>query len=201
MPAITVEDITVLPRIPAPDPATVANARSGASRARRRATRARGSRFAAPSRGVDLGALDPFIHLDQMGEVEYAPGEPKGTPVASASRLRDRHVHDGRHVRARRLQRRRRRDHQRRHAVDDRRRGHPAHREAARGARRHRRPVPRHPALGEPARRPEVGTAALPGHPRSRGRPAGFGRRRSARAGDRRRIGRVMPGPASPTRR
>ena len=30
--------------------------------------------------GVDLGELDPFIHLDQMGEVEYAPGEPKGTP-------------------------------------------------------------------------------------------------------------------------
>jgi len=30
--------------------------------------------------GVDLKDLDPFIHLDQMGEVEYAPGEPKGTP-------------------------------------------------------------------------------------------------------------------------
>jgi len=30
--------------------------------------------------GVDLTDLDPFIHLDQMGEVEYAPGEPKGTP-------------------------------------------------------------------------------------------------------------------------
>jgi redox-sensitive bicupin YhaK (pirin superfamily) len=29
---------------------------------------------------VDLRALDPFIHMDQMGEVEYAPGEPKGTP-------------------------------------------------------------------------------------------------------------------------
>jgi redox-sensitive bicupin YhaK (pirin superfamily) len=29
--------------------------------------------------GVDLRDLDPFIHLDQMGEVEYAPGEPKGT--------------------------------------------------------------------------------------------------------------------------
>jgi redox-sensitive bicupin YhaK (pirin superfamily) len=29
---------------------------------------------------VDLGQLDPFIHMDQMGEVEYAPGEPKGTP-------------------------------------------------------------------------------------------------------------------------
>jgi redox-sensitive bicupin YhaK (pirin superfamily) len=23
--------------------------------------------------------LDPFVHMDQMGEVEYAPGEPKGT--------------------------------------------------------------------------------------------------------------------------
>ena len=30
--------------------------------------------------GVDLAALDPFVHLDQMGEVDYAPGEPKGTP-------------------------------------------------------------------------------------------------------------------------
>ena len=30
--------------------------------------------------GVDLALLDPFVHLDQMGEVEFAPGEPKGTP-------------------------------------------------------------------------------------------------------------------------
>ena len=30
--------------------------------------------------GVDSSSLDPFIHMDQMGEVEYAPGEPKGTP-------------------------------------------------------------------------------------------------------------------------
>jgi redox-sensitive bicupin YhaK (pirin superfamily) len=29
--------------------------------------------------GVSQRALDPFIHMDQMGEVEYAPGEPKGT--------------------------------------------------------------------------------------------------------------------------
>jgi redox-sensitive bicupin YhaK (pirin superfamily) len=27
-----------------------------------------------------MTALDPFVHMDQMGEVEYAPGEPKGTP-------------------------------------------------------------------------------------------------------------------------
>jgi len=30
--------------------------------------------------GVSAADLDPFIHMDQMGEVEYAPGEPKGTP-------------------------------------------------------------------------------------------------------------------------
>jgi redox-sensitive bicupin YhaK (pirin superfamily) len=30
--------------------------------------------------GADLATLDPFVHMDQMGEVDYAPGEPKGTP-------------------------------------------------------------------------------------------------------------------------
>jgi redox-sensitive bicupin YhaK (pirin superfamily) len=30
--------------------------------------------------GVARAHLDPFVHLDQMGAVEYAPGEPKGTP-------------------------------------------------------------------------------------------------------------------------
>jgi quercetin 2,3-dioxygenase len=29
--------------------------------------------------GVPLEDLDPFIHMDQMGEVDYAPGEPRGT--------------------------------------------------------------------------------------------------------------------------
>jgi len=30
--------------------------------------------------GVSMRDLDPFVHMDQMGEVEYAAGEPKGTP-------------------------------------------------------------------------------------------------------------------------
>ncbi len=30
--------------------------------------------------GVTDADLDPFIHMDQMGEVDYGPGEPKGTP-------------------------------------------------------------------------------------------------------------------------
>ncbi|ORB29295.1 pirin family protein [Mycolicibacterium parafortuitum] len=29
--------------------------------------------------GVNPRELDPFIHMDQMGEVEYEPGEPRGT--------------------------------------------------------------------------------------------------------------------------
>jgi redox-sensitive bicupin YhaK (pirin superfamily) len=80
MPAITVDDITLLPRIPASDPV---QARQRAVRGVTTAPRGfEGDGF--PVRrafaGVDLGELDPFIHLDQMGEVEYAPGEPKGTP-------------------------------------------------------------------------------------------------------------------------
>jgi redox-sensitive bicupin YhaK (pirin superfamily) len=80
MPAVTVSDITVLPRVHQPDPAVASE------RAVRSVTSApsgyEGEGF--PVRrafaGVDMRDLDPFIHMDQMGEVEYAPGEPKGTP-------------------------------------------------------------------------------------------------------------------------
>jgi redox-sensitive bicupin YhaK (pirin superfamily) len=79
MPAVTVSDITTLARVPAPAP-------EATERAVRSVTDApsgfEGEGF--PVRrafaGVDLSLLDPFVHLDQMGEVDYAPGEPKGTP-------------------------------------------------------------------------------------------------------------------------
>jgi len=29
--------------------------------------------------GVPLSELDPFIHMDQMGSIDYGPGEPRGT--------------------------------------------------------------------------------------------------------------------------
>jgi redox-sensitive bicupin YhaK (pirin superfamily) len=29
--------------------------------------------------GVNLADLDPFVHMDQMGEIDYAPYEPRGT--------------------------------------------------------------------------------------------------------------------------
>ena len=80
MPAVSVDDITVLPRIPAPDP-TVARHRSVVSLTTA-PSGVEGDGF--PVRRAFAGAyledLDPFIHLDQMGEVEYAPGEAKGTP-------------------------------------------------------------------------------------------------------------------------
>ena len=77
MPAVTVPDILVLPRVAAgPD---------AAPRPVRSVTRAphglEGEGF--PVRRAFAGAsyaeLDPFLHLDQMGEVEYSPGEAKGT--------------------------------------------------------------------------------------------------------------------------
>jgi quercetin 2,3-dioxygenase len=78
MPAVTTDTLS-LPRVSTPDPAS-----------RRRPVR---SVTTAPSglegegfpvrrafAGVSLDELDPFVHMDQMGEVDYAPGEPKGTP-------------------------------------------------------------------------------------------------------------------------
>jgi redox-sensitive bicupin YhaK (pirin superfamily) len=80
MPAVTVENPLALPRVPLTDPAldrhrpvvSVTTAPSGLE--------GEGFPVRRAFAGVDLRALDPFIHMDQMGEVDYGPGEPKGTP-------------------------------------------------------------------------------------------------------------------------
>ncbi len=79
MPAVTVDNILTLPRVgePVVDAPTrpvlsVTTAPQGFE--------GEGFPVRRAFAGVDLAALDPFIHMDQMGEVEYAPGEPKGTP-------------------------------------------------------------------------------------------------------------------------
>ena len=59
--------------------------------------------------GVNVADLDPFIHMDQMGEVDYAPGRAEGHRLAPPPGLRDRHLHDRRHLPAPGLPRRRRR--------------------------------------------------------------------------------------------
>jgi redox-sensitive bicupin YhaK (pirin superfamily) len=78
MPAITVADLTVLDRLrepglgdqprPVRKISTAPQGYEGEGFPVRRA-------FA----GIDLQQLDPFVMMDQMGEVEYAPGEAKGT--------------------------------------------------------------------------------------------------------------------------
>ena len=79
MPAVTVEDITTLARIPAPGPHALERSVSSVTSAPS-GHEGEGFPVRRAFAGVDLRALDPFVHLDQMGEVEYAPGEPKGTP-------------------------------------------------------------------------------------------------------------------------
>ena len=80
MPAITVDDITILQRVPEPDP-TLARQRPVRSVTNApRGLEGEGFPVRRAFAGVDLADLDPFVHMDQMGEVEYAPGEPKGTP-------------------------------------------------------------------------------------------------------------------------
>jgi redox-sensitive bicupin YhaK (pirin superfamily) len=80
MPAITVDDITTLDRIPAIDPATTRFRRVRTVTTAPSGLEGEGFPVRRAFHGVDLAELDPFVHMDQMGEVEYAPGEPKGTP-------------------------------------------------------------------------------------------------------------------------
>jgi redox-sensitive bicupin YhaK (pirin superfamily) len=78
MPAVTVEDTTTLARVPVPAPRTVRRRTRSVTTAPS-AYEGEGFPVRRAFAGVDLRDLDPFIHMDQMGEVEYAPGEPKGT--------------------------------------------------------------------------------------------------------------------------
>jgi quercetin 2,3-dioxygenase len=79
MPAVTVPDNLALPRIEAPGaesavlrPVTrVSDAPSGLE--------GEGFPVRRAFAGASVAELDPFVHMDQMGEVEYGPGEPKGT--------------------------------------------------------------------------------------------------------------------------
>ena len=80
MPAVTVPDLLVLPRIPRPDRSREASRPVVSVTSAPRGLEGEGFPVRRAFAGVDLTALDPFVHMDQMGEVEYAPGEPKGTP-------------------------------------------------------------------------------------------------------------------------
>jgi len=79
MPAITVDDVLVLPRISEPDPAVTTARPTRSVTTAPRGFEGEGFPVKRAFAGVDLRDLDPFIHMDQMGEVEWEPGEAKGT--------------------------------------------------------------------------------------------------------------------------
>jgi redox-sensitive bicupin YhaK (pirin superfamily) len=79
MPAVTVENPLTLPRLPQPLDAvrerqvlTITTAPSGFE--------GEGFPVRRALATIKSQYLDPFIMMDQMGEVDYEPGEPKGTP-------------------------------------------------------------------------------------------------------------------------
>jgi redox-sensitive bicupin YhaK (pirin superfamily) len=78
MPAVTVEDTLSLPKVAVAPDAVVRPVRSVTTAPS--GFEGEGFPVRRAFAGVDLADLDPFVHMDQMGEVEYAPGEPKGTP-------------------------------------------------------------------------------------------------------------------------
>jgi len=77
MPAVTADTLT-LPRLPE---ATPIEAERPVKRVTTAPSAFEGEGF--PVRrafaGVPTDELDPFIHMDQMGAVDYGPGEPRGT--------------------------------------------------------------------------------------------------------------------------
>jgi quercetin 2,3-dioxygenase len=80
MPAISVDDPLTLPVVPEPDPATTTERPVRSVTTAPAGFEGEGFPVRRAFAGVSSADLDPFIHMDQMGEVEYAPGEPKGTP-------------------------------------------------------------------------------------------------------------------------
>ncbi|HZQ33515.1 MAG TPA: pirin family protein [Mycobacterium sp.] len=77
MPAITADTLT-LPRIAAASHAETERAVRSITTGPR-GFEGEGFPVVRAFAGVPAAALDPFVHMDQMGEVEYQPGEPRGT--------------------------------------------------------------------------------------------------------------------------
>src|SRR5438309_5726075 len=79
MPAVTAPSNIVLPRVTSLDPgrSTLRGVRSITTSPR--GFEGEGFPVRRAFAGVSQAALDPFIHMDQMGAVDYGPGEPRGT--------------------------------------------------------------------------------------------------------------------------
>jgi len=79
VPAVTVDNPLELPKVTAPSPEARPRRVKSITSAPR-GLEGEGFPVRRAFAGIDLADLDPFIHMDQMGEIDYGPGEPKGTP-------------------------------------------------------------------------------------------------------------------------
>ncbi|MFW0796242.1 pirin family protein [Gordonia sp. CPCC 205515] len=77
MPAVTADTVT-LPHLPAPALGDTERTVKSVTRGPR-GYEGEGFPVVRAFAGASVADLDPFIHMDQMGEVDYEPGEPKGT--------------------------------------------------------------------------------------------------------------------------
>ncbi|HEY3117627.1 MAG TPA: pirin family protein, partial [Chloroflexota bacterium] len=81
MPAITVENLLVLPRIPRPDPARSVMRPVEWVATAQKTLEGAGFPVRRPFPGqIPPEVSDPFLLLDHIGAIEYAPGEAKGAP-------------------------------------------------------------------------------------------------------------------------
>ena len=199
MPAVTADTIK-LPHITRIRPDSVPRGVLGTVDA---PTRLEGEGFQVrrPFPGIDLSIADPFLLLDHLGAVEYAPGEAKGAPD---------HPHRGFETVT--------------YIID----GAIEHRDSIGGGGTitdgatqwmtagagivHSemppeylvaswRPVPRRPAVGQPAGLAQVVTAALPGHRAPARSPCSPRPTAAPWSAHRRRARRATPAPDRPTRR
>jgi redox-sensitive bicupin YhaK (pirin superfamily) len=80
MPAASTDNILLLPRIPRPDPAVTTQRPVVQVVTAPTTLEGEGFQVRRPFPGVDFQGADPFLLLDHLGAVEYAPGEAKGAP-------------------------------------------------------------------------------------------------------------------------
>jgi redox-sensitive bicupin YhaK (pirin superfamily) len=80
MPAVQVDDIRGLPRITSIDTNVAINRRVLTVTDAPRMLEGAGFEVRRAFSGIDLRLADPFLLLDHLGAVEYAPGQAKGAP-------------------------------------------------------------------------------------------------------------------------
>ena len=88
MPAVTVEDILVLPTIDRPDPTTTRPRQVKQRTTAPSGFEGEGFPVRRAFAGVTTADLDPFIHMDQMrlSTDPASPRAPRGTPTGASRR-------------------------------------------------------------------------------------------------------------------